>query len=105
MSTYKWIGPKAEMKLWNHKKDMTDPLWGYKVIRIDFGLHGLAYTYLHGSLVQLKTGEWVKVFVADLTTPGRVIGAHDAETAKNKPWAEEWRFTFHERNLDRLGLS
>lgn len=101
---YKWVGPKLPVKTWNRKKDMPVPLWGFLAIRIDFGLHGIAYTYRHGSKLQLTNGEWCPVFMATLTTPGQVIGMRDAEAAKHRPWAEEWRHSFHDRNLTAMGF-
>lgn len=107
MSTiYKWTGPlpAQKIKTYQRKKDMPPPLLGYVTIRIDFGIHGLAYVQIFNNCIITPGAEAIEVFMACLHTPGFVIGLRLDDAAKNKPWAEEWRGTFHDRNLERLAM-
>ena len=106
MITYKWIGPlpSQKIKTYAYKKDMPPPLLGYAVVRIDFGLHGKAYVHVFNNLIISPGLEELEVFMACLRTPGFVIGLRLDDAAKNKPWSEEWRGAFHDRNLERMSL-
>lgn len=107
MSTiYKWIGPipMGKIKAYSWKKDMPKPLLGYLTVRVDFGLYGIAYVYVFNNKIVCPGGEDLEVFMACLRTPGFVIGLRLDNAAQHKPWADEWRGAFHERNLERLEM-
>jgi|SRR6478609_1278347 len=99
--THKWIGPRAdEMTLYAKKRDADAAAAynGQRVIRINFGLSGSWYAVIHGDVIQGENKIRVSMFC--LVTPGFVIGLRNALTAENYPWSQEWRESFHDRNME-----
>lgn len=94
----------GKIKTYQRKKDMPPPLLGYAAVRVDFGIHGLNYVFIYNSRIVTPGNDDIEVFMACLITPGFVIGLRLDDAAKHKPWAEEWRGAFHDRNLERLRL-
>lgn len=92
MSFPKWTAHGYETpQNWAFKKDMPAHL-RTEAIRLDFGLHGLAWVVRNErGEVLMRSGGRLPTFEFYLSTPGRVIGPQDASAAEYKEWAREWR--------------
>jgi hypothetical protein len=102
-ATFKWVGNgEGNLKSFQFKKDAPKLEDDKSLVRIDMGLYGFRYIVMRGNLALTKSGEWVKLFRAHLVSFGPTIGLHDAEAARHRACADEWRGAFHEQNLERL---
>lgn len=98
-----WTGPRASsLLLVVFKKDIPPQFAHAKPVRINFGIHGLAYGLEWNGALLTTEGRECPVHIACLNTPGWVIGLRDMSAAQHKPWSEEWRASMSGRIADRL---
>jgi hypothetical protein len=92
------------LDLFRFKKDIPEDLAGRSVaVVVDCGLWGCWYAVRVGQSLLLKSGEWLPVHFAHLTT-GRVVGMRDLEAGRGTKHAEGWRASYQAVIEDRLKL-
>lgn len=87
----KWTGRKPDGMIFFDRKKDAAPDERHLLIRVDFGLFGVAFLLKAPDAEAVKCGSgYCPIHRARLNTGGYRIGMRDAGSAKGQPWVEEW---------------
>ncbi len=91
---FQWISHQGLFPAtWALKKDVPSRDLLKSCRRIDFGVHGIAWTISHGCKILMPDGRYMEIYKARLTT-GDVIGPCDLMAMNGTKHEIAWRESF-----------